>query len=361
MAKNTLRRPLLRKVVRGYSPEQVDLFVSRAIDRVASLNRENESLRRRLDDALSEIEKLKAENGAVALPAEDGEAAREALTDAAETLLSLAEKFGAKKDAIGPDEIEVEVFVEEPQKTGETGEPYEPAEEVYYEEDAEEAEGPAAEIPADFAGDAGADTEEIFYEEEIEDKEENTPAVEEPNEEEEEEEKEKGEEDTIEVEENPTEEIEKETEEIAEEIPKEEKKEEGPEGTGGEEDGDLLARLKESLNFDGPDFPDDPLANLTEQENGKPGQSDSYEDFSFTELLRGVMGDKPANAAAETPAEETPAETPAEEAGAPAENAVPSSPDELDFYDDEEHEDGEDFDPTTLIRRNRPGRDFDNK
>ena len=62
-------------------------------------------------------------------------------------------------------------------------------------------------------------------------------------------------------------------------------------------------------------------------------------------------------------AEETPDEAVGVpgDAEIPAEDAAPSSPDDLDFYDGEEHEDGEDFDPSSLIRRNRPGRDIDKK
>ncbi len=368
MAKNTLKRPLLRKVVRGYSPEQVDLFVSRAIERVASLNRENESLRRRLDAALSEIGELKRNKDSVVLPPEDGEAAREALTGAAETLLALAEKFGAKEENV-PEETEVGVFAEEPEKTEEpeepvesdvyeepAGAPEEPVESDVYGEPAVTPEEPVEEVPAGPADDVGDGAEEIFYEEEIENEEEVAPAAEAPAEEE----------DPVEIVDDLTGATEEEIEsgipedvssETAPEISEEETAEKAPEeADGGAEDDDLLARLKESLNSGGPDFPDDPLADLKEHENGGPQQQAGYEDFSFTELLRGVMGDKPEN-----DPEETAAETPAGDAEVPAENAVPASPDELDFYDGEEHEDGEDFDPSSLIRRNRPGRDLDNK
>lgn len=352
MAKNTLKRPLLRKVVRGYSPEQVDLFVSRAIERVASLNRENESLRRRLDAALSEIGELKRNKDSVVLPPEDGEAAREALTGAAETLLALAEKFGAKEENV-PEETEVGVFAEETEKTEE---PEEPVESDVYEEPAGAPEEPVEEAPAGPADDVGDGAEEIFYEEEIENEEEIAPAAEAPAEEE----------DPVEIVDDLTGATEEEIEsgipedvssETAAEISEEETAEKAPEeADGSAEDDDLLARLKESLNSGGPDFPDDPLADLKEHENGGPQQQAGYEDFSFTELLRGVMGDKPEN-----DPEETATVSPAGDAEVPAENAVPASPDELDFYDGEEHEDGEDFDPSSLIRRNRPGRDLDNK
>ena len=377
MAKNVLRRPVLKMVVRGYSPEQVDLFIGRAMDRVATLGRENDALRRRLDAALSEIEELKARRICSGMSAEDGAAARDALTGAAETLLGLAAKFDVKEDE--PEEIEAE----EP-AAQEIAEPEESVEEVFYEEAADEKVAAEEEVAAEEVPDDAGEIAEIFYEEEV--AEEEAPAVTEPEPEEEEEEEAfefvedltKDLPEEIETEtENGIEEaegaVEEAAEEIEEAIPEEIIEEPAPfaeteeikEETAKEDD-DLLAKLRESLTLDGPDFPDDPLANLQDQ-GGEAQSAGGYEDYSFTELLRGVLGEKPdeaEDAVGVEEAEETPDEAvgvPGDNAEIPAEDAAPSSPDDLDFYDGEEHEDGEDFDPSSLIRRNRPGRDIDKK
>ncbi|MBR6290874.1 MAG: hypothetical protein IKR53_05465 [Clostridia bacterium] len=376
MAKNVLRRPVLKMVVRGYSPEQVDLFIGRAMDRVATLGRENDALRRRLDAALSEIEELKARRICSGMFAEDGAAARDALTGAAETLLGLAAKFDVKEDE--PEEVPEEIEAEEP-AAQEIAEPEEAVEEVFYEETTDE-EAADEEVAAEEVPDGAGEIAEVFYEEEV--AEEEAPAVTEPEPEEEEEafefvedltkdlpeeiETENG----IEEAENAVEEA---VEEIEEAIPEEIIEEPAPfaeteeikEETAKEDD-DLLAKLRESLTLDGPDFPDDPLANLPDQ-GGEAQSAGGYEDYSFTELLRGVLGEKSDEAEGAVgveEAEETPDDAvgvPGDNAEIPAEDAAPSSPDDLDFYDGEEHEDGEDFDPSSLIRRNRPGRDIDKK
>lgn len=381
MAKNVLRRPVLKMVVRGYSPEQVDLFIGRAMDRVATLGRENDALRRRLDAALSEIEELKARRIWSGMSAEDGAAARDALTGAAETLLGLAAKFDVKEDE--PEEVPEEIEAEEP-AAQEIAEPEEAVEEVFYEETTDE-EATDEEVAAEEVPDGAGEITEVFYEEEV--AEEEAPAVTEPEPEEEEEEEEAFEfvedltkdlPEEIEIEkENGIEEAEEAVEEAAEEIeeaiPEEIIEEPAPfaeteeikEETAKEDD-DLLAKLRESLTLDGPDFPDDPLANLQDQ-GGEAQSAGGYEDYSFTELLRGVLGEKPDEAEGAVgveEAEKTPDEAvgvPGDNAEIPAEDAAPSSPDDLDFYDGEEHEDGEDFDPSSLIRRNRPGRDIDKK
>ncbi|MBQ3900108.1 MAG: hypothetical protein II736_00130, partial [Clostridia bacterium] len=347
MAKNVLRRPVLKMVVRGYSPEQVDLFIGRAMDRVATLGRENDALRRRLDAALSEIEELKARRICSGMSAEDGAAARDALTGAAETLLGLAAKFDVKEDE--PEEVPEEIESEEP-AVGEIAEPEEAVEEVFYEEAVDE-EVAAEEVPDD-AGEIA----EVFYEEEV--AEEEAPAVTEPEPEEEEEEEAfefvedltKDLPEEIETEtENGIEEaegaVEEAAEEIEEAIPEEIIEEPAPfaeteeikEETAKEDD-DLLAKLRESLTLDGPDFPDDPLANLQDQ-GGEAQSAGGYEDYSFTELLRGVLGEKPDEAEGAVgveKAEKTPDEAvgvPGDNAEIPAEDAAPSSPDDLDFYD----------------------------
>lgn len=379
MAKNVLRRPVLKMVVRGYSPEQVDLFIGRAMDRVATLGRENDALRRRLDAALSEIEELKARRICSGMSAEDGAAARDALTGAAETLLGLAAKFDVKEDE--PEEVPEEIEAEEP-AAQEIAEPEEAVEEVFYEEAADE-EAADEEVAAEEVPDGAGEIAEVFYEEEV--AEEETPAVTEPEPEEEEEEEEEAFEFVEDLTKDLPEEIETENgieeaegaveeavEEIEEAIPEEIIEEPDPfaeteeikEETAKEDD-DLLAKLRESLTLDGPDFPDDPLANLQDQ-GGEAQSAGGYEDYSFTELLRGVLGEKPDEAEDAVGVEEA-EETPDEAVGVPgdaeipAEDAAPSSPDDLDFYDGEEHEDGEDFDPSSLIRRNRPGRDIDKK
>ena len=382
MAKNVLRRPVLKMVVRGYSPEQVDLFIGRAMDRVATLGRENDALRRRLDAALSEIEELKARRICSGMSAEDGAAARDALTGAAETLLGLAAKFDVKEDE--PEEVPEEIEAEEP-AAQEIAEPEEAVEEVFYEETTDE-EAADEEVAAEEVPDGAGEIAEVFYEEEV--AEEEAPAVTEPEPEEEEEEEEEAFEFVEDLTKDLPEEIETETEngieeaegaveeaaeEIEEAIPEEIIEEPAPfaeteeikEETAKEDD-DLLAKLRESLTLDGPDFPDDPLANLQDQ-GGEAQSAGGYEDYSFTELLRGVLGEKPdeaEDAVGVEKAEETPDEAvgvPGDNAEIPAEDAAPSSPDDLDFDDGEEHEDGEDFDPSSLIRRNRPGRDIDKK
>ena len=381
MAKNVLRRPLLRKVVRGYDPEQVDLFVRRAMDRVATLDRENDALRRRLDAALSEIEELKAQKIGAGVSPEDGAAARDALTEAAEKLLGLAARFEVREEEPEdlPEEIEAEdIAVEEiaepeeeiPEVAAEPEEavedvPEEAVEEIFYEEPAGEA--PEEEVIPE----SEEEVAEVFYEEEAVEEETPDEAETEPEEEEEVFEfvedltKDLPEEIENEIEEA-EETVEEAVEEIEETIPEEiveeavpiEEAEEIKEEVA-EEDDDLLAKLKESLTLDGPDFPDDPLANLKDRD-GEP-QPSGYEDYSFTELLRGVLGEKPEQPEEAAGAPEEVAESPAEEAEAPAEDGEPASPDDLDFYSGEEHADGEDFDPSSLIRRNRPGRDIDKK
>ena len=190
--------------------------------------------------------------------------------------------FGAKEENV-PEETEVGVFAEEPEKTEE---PEKPVESDVYEEPAGVPEEPIEEAPAGPADDVGDGAEEIFYEEEIENEEEVAPAAEAPAEEE----------DPVEIVDDLTGATEEEIEsgipedvssETAPEISEGETAEKAPEeADGGAEDDDLLARLKESLNSGGPDFPDDPLADLKEHENGGPQQQAGYEDFDPSSLIR---------------------------------------------------------------------------
>ncbi len=361
MAKNVLKRPLLKKVVRGYSPEQVDMFVRRAIDRVATLGRENDSLRQRLSDALSEIEKLKADrdrNAIAALAPEDGEAARAVLTEAAESLLAIAKKFEAVDGNTAeeePDEIPAEETAGEPEdhETAASGTEEDVSvdgvvpedEDVSDDDGSSEEKADGGEFP--FSDDVGDGAEEVFYEEEIGETDE-SPA---------EELTETEEEDEVEIVEDILEETEEEirenvTEEAAEAAPETDGQENEPEkeqSSKNAEDDALLARLKEVMSSDGPDFPDDPLTDPDNQ-NGGVEFAGKFEDYSLQELLHGVLANTPEEA-----------EASADETAENGETAAPPSPDDLDFYNGEEHADGEDFDPSSLIRRNRPGRDIDKK